>query len=83
MRAVAQLVSYEIPVGMAVAGVVLWTGTLDLHANVSHRMVAACDEAGVRLFVVNLTGDAAAAISGQSVGTQPRRLSSMRNVRRS
>lgn len=32
MRAVAQLVSYEIPVGMAVAGVVLWCGTLDLHA---------------------------------------------------
>ncbi len=32
MRAVAQLVSYEIPVGLAVAGVVLWCGTLDLHA---------------------------------------------------
>jgi NADH-quinone oxidoreductase subunit H len=32
MRAVAQLVSYEVPIGLAVAGVVLWCGTLDLHA---------------------------------------------------
>jgi len=37
MRAVAQLVSYEIPVGMAVAGVVLWCGTLDLHAIVGQQ----------------------------------------------
>lgn len=37
MRAVAQLVSYEIPVGMAVAGVVLWSGTLDLHAIVGQQ----------------------------------------------
>jgi NADH-quinone oxidoreductase subunit H len=32
MRAVAQVVSYEIPVGLAIAGVVLWCGTMDLHA---------------------------------------------------
>jgi NADH-quinone oxidoreductase subunit H len=31
MRAVAQVVSYEIPVGLAIAGVVLWCGTMDLH----------------------------------------------------
>ena len=37
MRAVGQLVSYEIPVGMAVAGVVLWCGTLDLHAIVAQQ----------------------------------------------
>lgn len=37
MRAVAQLVSYEIPVGMAVAGVVLWCGTMDLHAIVGQQ----------------------------------------------
>jgi len=37
MRAVAQLVSYEIPVGLAVAGVVLWCGTLDLHAIVGQQ----------------------------------------------
>jgi NADH-quinone oxidoreductase subunit H len=37
MRAVAQLVSYEIPVGLAVAGVVLWSGTLDLHAIVGQQ----------------------------------------------
>ena len=36
MRAVAQVVSYEVPVGLAIAGVVLWCGTLDLH-----RLVAA------------------------------------------
>jgi NADH-quinone oxidoreductase subunit H len=37
MRAVAQLVSYEIPVGLAVAGVVLWSGTMDLHAIVGQQ----------------------------------------------
>ncbi len=37
MRAVAQLVSYEIPVGLAVAGVVLWCGTMDLHAIVGQQ----------------------------------------------
>lgn len=37
MRAVAQMVSYEIPVGLAVAGVVLWSGTLDLHAIVGQQ----------------------------------------------
>jgi NADH-quinone oxidoreductase subunit H len=37
MRAVAQLVSYEIPVGLAVAGVVLWSGTMDLHAIVAQQ----------------------------------------------
>jgi len=37
MRAVAQLVSYEIPVGLAVAGVVLWCGTLDLHTIVAQQ----------------------------------------------
>jgi NADH-quinone oxidoreductase subunit H len=37
MRAVAQLISYEIPVGLAVAGVVLWSGTLDLHAIVGQQ----------------------------------------------
>jgi NADH-quinone oxidoreductase subunit H len=37
MRAVAQLVSYEVPIGLAVAGVVLWCGTLDLHAIVGQQ----------------------------------------------
>jgi len=37
MRAVAQLISYEIPVGLAVAGVVLWCGTMDLHAIVGQQ----------------------------------------------
>lgn len=37
MRAVAQLISYEIPIGLAVAGVVLWCGTLDLHAIVGQQ----------------------------------------------
>lgn len=37
MRAVAQVVSYEIPVGLAIAGVVLWSGTLDLHAIVAQQ----------------------------------------------
>ena len=37
MRAVAQVVSYEIPVGLALAGVVLWSGTLDLHAIVGQQ----------------------------------------------
>jgi len=37
MRAVAQVVSYEIPVGLAIAGVVLWSGTLDLHAIVGQQ----------------------------------------------
>src|SRR5690349_20745518 len=37
MRAVAQLVSDEIPVGLPVAGVVLWCGTLDLHAIVGQQ----------------------------------------------
>ena len=35
MRAVAQMVSYEVPVGLAIAGVVLWSGTMDLHAIVA------------------------------------------------
>lgn len=35
MRAVAQVVSYEVPIGLAVAGVVLWTGTMDLHGIVA------------------------------------------------
>ncbi|MCC6784560.1 MAG: NADH-quinone oxidoreductase subunit H [Planctomycetes bacterium] len=37
MRAVAQFVSYEIPIGLALAGVVLWSGTLDLHTIVAHQ----------------------------------------------
>jgi NADH-quinone oxidoreductase subunit H len=37
MRAVAQVVSYEIPVGLAIAGVVLWCGTLDLHRIVASQ----------------------------------------------
>lgn len=37
MRAVSQLVSYEIPVGLAVAGVVLWSGTMDLHQIVAQQ----------------------------------------------
>lgn len=37
MRAVAQMVSYEIPVALAIAGVVLWTGTMDLHAIVGQQ----------------------------------------------
>jgi NADH-quinone oxidoreductase subunit H len=37
MRAVAQLVSYEVPVGLAVAGVVLWCGSMDLHAIVGQQ----------------------------------------------
>jgi NADH-quinone oxidoreductase subunit H len=37
MRAVAQFVSYEIPIGLALAGVVLWSGTLDLHAIVAQQ----------------------------------------------
>ncbi|MFO1055239.1 MAG: complex I subunit 1 family protein [Planctomycetota bacterium] len=37
MRAVAQMVSYEIPVGLAVAGVVLWAGSMDLHAIVAQQ----------------------------------------------
>lgn len=37
MRAVAQVVSYEIPVGLAIAGVVLWCGTMDLHQIVAHQ----------------------------------------------
>jgi len=37
MRAVAQLISYEIPVGLALAGVVLWSGTMDLHAIVAQQ----------------------------------------------
>jgi NADH-quinone oxidoreductase subunit H len=37
MRAVAQLVSYEVPIGLAVAGVVLWCGTMDLHAIVGQQ----------------------------------------------
>ncbi len=37
MRAVAQVVSYEIPVGLAIAGVVLWCGTMDLHRIVAHQ----------------------------------------------
>jgi NADH-quinone oxidoreductase subunit H len=35
MRAVAQVVSYEIPVGLCIAAVVLWCGTMDLHAIVA------------------------------------------------
>jgi NADH-quinone oxidoreductase subunit H len=34
---VAQLVSYEVPIGLAVAGVVLWSGSLDLHAVVAQQ----------------------------------------------
>ncbi len=37
MRAVAQMVSYEIPVALAIAGVVLWSGTMDLHAIVGQQ----------------------------------------------
>lgn len=37
MRAVAQLVSYEVPVGLAIAGVVLWSGTMDLHGIVAQQ----------------------------------------------
>lgn len=37
MRAVAQVVSYEIPVGLAIAGVVLWCGSMDLHQIVAHQ----------------------------------------------
>jgi NADH-quinone oxidoreductase subunit H len=37
MRAVAQMVSYEIPVGLAIAGVVLWSGTMDLHGIVAQQ----------------------------------------------
>ncbi len=37
MRAVAQVVSYEIPVGIALAGVVLWSGSMDLHAIVARQ----------------------------------------------
>jgi NADH-quinone oxidoreductase subunit H len=37
MRAVAQVISYEIPVGLAIAGVVLWCGTMDLHQIVAHQ----------------------------------------------
>jgi NADH-quinone oxidoreductase subunit H len=37
MRAVAQLVSYEIPIGLSIAGVVLWSGTMDLHAIVGQQ----------------------------------------------
>ncbi len=37
MRAVAQLVSYEVPVGLAVAGVVLWCGSMDLHVIVGQQ----------------------------------------------
>jgi NADH-quinone oxidoreductase subunit H len=37
MRAVAQLVSYEVPIGLCVGGVVVWCGTLDLHAIVAHQ----------------------------------------------
>lgn len=37
MRAVAQLVSYEVPIGLAVAGAVLWCGSMDLHAIVAQQ----------------------------------------------
>lgn len=37
MRAVSQLVSYEVPIGLAVAGVVLWSGSMDLHAIVAQQ----------------------------------------------
>lgn len=37
MRAVAQVVSYEIPVGLAIAGVVLWCGTMDLQRIVASQ----------------------------------------------
>jgi NADH-quinone oxidoreductase subunit H len=37
MRAVAQVVSYEIPVGLALAGVVLWCGSMDLHQIVARQ----------------------------------------------
>ncbi|MBL8753355.1 MAG: NADH-quinone oxidoreductase subunit H [Planctomycetes bacterium] len=37
MRAVAQLVSYEIPIGLAVGGAVLWSGSMDLHAIVGQQ----------------------------------------------
>jgi NADH-quinone oxidoreductase subunit H len=39
MRAVGQLVSYEIPIGLAIAGAVLWSGTMDLHAIVGQQYV--------------------------------------------
>ncbi|MBK8097964.1 MAG: NADH-quinone oxidoreductase subunit H [Planctomycetes bacterium] len=37
MRAVAQMVSYEIPIGLCVAAVVLWCGTMDLHGIVAQQ----------------------------------------------
>ncbi len=37
MRAVAQLVSYEVPIGLAVGGAVLWCGSMDLHAIVGRQ----------------------------------------------
>ena len=37
MRAVSQLVSYEVPIGLCVGGVVVWCGTMDLHAIVAHQ----------------------------------------------
>ncbi|MCS6970255.1 MAG: complex I subunit 1 family protein [Planctomycetota bacterium] len=37
MRAVAQVVSYEIPVGLAIAGVVLWCGSMDLQRIVASQ----------------------------------------------
>ena len=51
MRAVAQVVSYEIPVGLAIAGVVLWCGTMDLHRIVAHQYSESwCSFLGWNLF---------------------------------
>ncbi len=39
MRAVAQVVSYEIPVGLCLAAVALWCGTLNLHQIIAFQAV--------------------------------------------
>ena len=45
MRAVAQIVSYEIPVGLCIAAVVMWTGTMSLQ-----QMIAAQYQPGIASF---------------------------------
>jgi NADH-quinone oxidoreductase subunit H len=37
MRAVAQVVSYEVPVGLVLAGIVLWSGTMNLQQVVAQQ----------------------------------------------